>query len=130
VDVEHPELAVAGVAKPVHGADGSGDVRPRTGSYNLGAERELGLTLQHVEGIDVVGVAVQVDSLEVRPEAQLDDLELGKFGQDAVMPLTRGTRSPPPGSMTIPPIAGSMHGPACRRRVVAGSALWRGREGS
>jgi hypothetical protein len=72
----------------VRGADRSGEVGARTGAYNLGAERELGLTLQHVEGIDVVGVAVQVDPLEVRPEAQLDDLELGKFGQDAVLLLT------------------------------------------
>jgi hypothetical protein len=105
VDVEHPELAVAGVAKPVRGADRSGDVGARTGAYNLGAERELGLTLQHVEGIDVVGVAVQVDPLEVRPEAQLDDLELGKFGQYACCCSPRGMRSPPPGSMTIPSMA-------------------------
>jgi len=72
VDVEHAQLAVAGVAEPVDGADRSGDIRPGTGADGVVPDRELGLALEHVEGIDVVGMRVPVDSLEVRPEAQLD----------------------------------------------------------
>jgi hypothetical protein len=87
VDVEHPELAVTGVSEAMDGADRSGDVRAGTGAHDVGADRELRLALQHVEGIDVVGVRVRLDSLEVRAEAQLDYLELAKLGQDAVMPV-------------------------------------------
>ncbi len=37
---------------------------------------ELGLALEHVERVDVVGVGVRVDALEVRPEGELEHLEL------------------------------------------------------
>jgi hypothetical protein len=46
------------------------------GTDDLVAERELGLALENIEGIDVVSVGVWVDA-ESRAKAAIDHLELG-----------------------------------------------------
>jgi hypothetical protein len=74
----------------VDDADGSCNVGAGPHADDLVAHDELGLALEDVEGVDVVGVAVRVDALEVRPEGQFDDLELGQLGEDAVMTMGAG----------------------------------------
>ena len=86
MDVQHAELALADVPEAVHDADGSGDVRARAGPDDLVADGELGLAFEDVERVDVIRVAVGRDALELRPEAELDRLELGQLGQDPVVP--------------------------------------------
>jgi hypothetical protein len=76
MDVENPKLAVARVPKAVHHSDRCGHPCPRTSTDDLVAERELGLALENIEGIDVVSVGVWVDA-ESRAKAGIDYLELG-----------------------------------------------------
>ena len=54
---------------------------------NLG---ELGLAVEHEEGVDEVVVRVRLHSLEVWPEPELYDLELGQLRQDAMVPRSAG----------------------------------------
>ena len=90
MDVQHSKVAVADIAEAVSDADRSGDICAWSHTHDLVAHEELGLTLEHVERIDVVGVAVQVDAFEVGPEAKLDGLELGQLGEDPVMAMGAG----------------------------------------
>jgi len=87
VDIQHAELAVGRVAESVNDADRCRDVGAEADANDVVPHDELGFALEHVEGVDMFRVAVRVDSLEVRPEAQLHDLELGQLGEDAVMPV-------------------------------------------
>ncbi len=57
------------------------------GAHHVVADRELRLAVEHVERIDEAVVHVRVDALEVRPETQLDRLELRELGQDPVVPM-------------------------------------------
>lgn len=82
MDVEHPELARAGVPEPVNDADWRGDVRSRASNYGPTADDELGLALEHVEGVDLVCVTVWFDAFEFGPEMELYHLELRQFGED------------------------------------------------
>jgi hypothetical protein len=90
MDVQHSKVAVADSAEAVDDADRSCDICAWSHAHDLVAHEELGLTLEHVERVDVVGVAVQVDAFEVGPEAKLDGLELGQLGEDAVMAMGAG----------------------------------------
>lgn len=65
--------------------DGGSDERARTSAHDLVADHELGHALDHVEGIDVIRMAVGFHTFEVRPESQVDHFELWKFRQDAVI---------------------------------------------
>ena len=87
MDVQHPELTVTGVAKAVDDTDRRRDVRPRPDQNGVVSEHELGFPLEHIEGVDLVLVAVRLDTLEVGPEPQLDDLELGQLNEDPVVPV-------------------------------------------
>jgi len=90
VDVQHSKVVVADIAEAVDDADRSCDICAWSHAHDLVAHEELGLTLEHVERVDVVGMAMQVDALEVGPEAKLDGLELGQLGEDAVMAMGAG----------------------------------------
>lgn len=83
--VEHPQLAVAGVAKAVAHADRRGYPAARERAEDVLADRELGLPLEDVERVDVICVHVRVDALEVRPKAELDHLDLGQLGENPVI---------------------------------------------
>ena len=87
VDVEHPELGAADVGEPVRHARRSRHEAPRAGTERLGADHELRLAAEHVEGVHEVVVGVRADAFEVGPEAELDDLELGELAQDPMVPL-------------------------------------------
>ena len=88
--VQHSKVAVGDIAEAVDDADRSRDICARSHAHDLVAHEELSLTLEHVERVDMVGVAVQVDAFEVGPEAKLDGLELGQLGEDAVMAMGAG----------------------------------------
>ncbi len=106
VDVEQPQLARTGVSEPVDDADRGGDVRAAAGADGLAADSEFGFALEDVEGVDMVGVAVLVDARELWSEAQLDYLEFGQLGEDAVVAGARASLSPSSGPITIPFSAG------------------------
>src|SRR6476619_1722743 len=84
VDVDHPEFAGAGVPEPVSDADWCGDIGSRACQHRPIADGELGLALETVEGVDLVGVSVGLDTFEFRPELELDHLELRQLGEDPV----------------------------------------------
>ncbi len=86
-------------------ADRRGDIGAWPGADDLRADGELGLALEDVEGIDLVGVGVRLHALELGPEAELDHLELGQLGQDPV-------RSGPANELFAPVGAGddAVHG--------------------
>ena len=65
-------------------ADRRGDVRSRSRTDDVVADGEVGLSLENVEGVDVVGMLVRLDALKLGTEANLDHLELGELDQDAV----------------------------------------------
>ena len=75
--------ALAGIAEAVDDASRHGDVRGRAAADGSLANQELNLSLQHVEGVDVVVVGVGVDALPAGLEAELDCLELGQLGEYA-----------------------------------------------
>src|SRR6185437_8202517 len=83
--VQHPELARAGVAEPVHRADRRRDEAARAEAVRLAVERELGLALEHEEAVGVRAMRVRLDALEIRAEAKLDHLELVDLAQDAMV---------------------------------------------
>ena len=87
MDVEEPELGVGRVAEAVRDPCRRRDKASRPGSEDLVADEELGLAGEDVERVDVILVDVRVDALEVRAEAQLDDLELRQLAEDAVVAL-------------------------------------------
>jgi hypothetical protein len=103
VDVQHAELGVRRVAEAVGDAGRRCHEASGAGPEHLVADDELGLTGEHVEGVDEVVVGVDVDALEVGAEAQLDDLELRQLAEDPVVPVRARECSPPSGpSATIP----------------------------
>jgi hypothetical protein len=85
MDVQHAKVAVADVAETVDDPDRGSHIRARPCPKDLVLDHELGFAVEHVERVDVVRMAVWLDALEVWPELQLDDLELGKLGEDAVV---------------------------------------------
>ncbi len=126
VDVEQPQLARTGVSEPVDDADRGGDVRAAAGADGLAADSEFGFALEDVEGVDMVGVAVLVDARELWSEAQLDYLEFGQLGEDAVVAgaarasrLRRG-RSRSRSALVGPRVSSGPAGPA---ELVFGSML-------
>src|SRR5581483_8989787 len=86
VDVQHHEIAFAGDTEAVLDTDRGGDERAGPGTHDLVLDRELGLAFEDVERVDVVRVGVQVDALELGREAELEDLEVGQLGENAVPP--------------------------------------------
>ena len=84
--VQHHEVAGARNPEAVLDAHGSRNPRPGPGAHDRTVDGELGLALEDVERVDVVSVAVEVDACEVGTEAELEDLELGQLGKDAVLP--------------------------------------------
>src|SRR6476619_8004312 len=86
MDVEHPEGAAAGT-EAVLDVRRHGEERARAAAVPVAVEEELDLALEHVERVNVVGVGVRVDALEVRPERELECLQLRQVGQDAVPAL-------------------------------------------
>jgi hypothetical protein len=74
--VENPKLAVAGIPKAVNHSHRYGHPCSRPSTDDVFAERELGLSLENIERINVVAVAVSVNA-ESRTKAGIDDLELG-----------------------------------------------------
>ena len=92
MDVQHPELSLADVAKAMRDTYWDRDVCAGTGVHDLISHHELGLALEHVEAVDVVQVTVGLDAFEVGPESLVEDLELGKLDEDAVE--ARAARKP------------------------------------
>jgi hypothetical protein len=76
MDVENPKLAVAGIPKAVNHSYRYGHPCPRASADDVIAERELGLSLENIERINVVSMAVWVNA-ESRTKAGIDDLQLG-----------------------------------------------------
>ncbi len=54
MDVQHPQFAVADVAKAVGDAKGCSNVGARPSAHDLVADHELRLAFDHVEGINLV----------------------------------------------------------------------------
>ena len=107
MDVQHAEVTRTAVPKAVHDSDRRGDVGAGTGLDDLAADDELGLAFEHVEGVDVVGVAVRRNALEVGTEGELDHLELRELGED---PMEAGS----PGNLFAAVRAGDDAALACR----------------
>ena len=84
MDVEHPELAGSGVPEPMDDANWRGDVGSRASQYCPIADDELGCAFENVEGVDLVCVGMGLDAFELRPEMELDYLELRQLGEDPV----------------------------------------------
>src|ERR1700739_4375616 len=60
--------------------------RAGAGAVPLAVLEELDLALEHVERVGVVGMGVRDDALEVRPVRELERLDVGQLGEDAVLP--------------------------------------------
>jgi hypothetical protein len=84
VDVQHADTARAGVAKAVGDALRHRDVGARAGADRSALDEELDFSLEHVERVDVIIVAVRLNPLPVSLEAELDRLELGQLGEYAM----------------------------------------------
>jgi len=89
MDVQDDKVGVSDDAEAVLDAERCRDPRSRPGAHDLAVHRELGLALEHVEGVGVIRMPVQRDALEVGAEAQLEDLELRELDEDAVLPHAR-----------------------------------------
>src|SRR5215470_12719236 len=50
----------------------------------LAVPEELGLTLEQIERVGVIGVGVRVDAVEVRREDKLERLDVRQLGEDTV----------------------------------------------
>ena len=85
MDVQHPQFSVSDVAETVRDTDRRGDVRARPGANDLVADHELGVTVDDVERVDMIRMAVGGHAFEVRTESQVDHFQFGKFRQDAVV---------------------------------------------
>jgi hypothetical protein len=75
MDVENPQLAVTRIPKAVNRSDRCGHPGSGAGTDDLIAERELGLAVEDIEGIDMVWVGVWVNA-DSRAKAGIDYLEL------------------------------------------------------
>src|SRR6185437_8974940 len=76
MDVEQPCAVRPRVRKRMDGSDRRGDERAGAETERFAADKELGLAVEHVEGVDVIVVAVRVRSHEARLELELDQGEL------------------------------------------------------
>src|SRR6188508_704663 len=92
VDIDEAGAFGAGVAETVAKAGRRRDVRARSDSDDLVAERELELALDHVEGVDLVRMDVGVDRVELGVARELDQLELGELGLDDEIAVPAGDR--------------------------------------
>ena len=73
------------------------------GPEDIIPDLKLGLAGEHIERVDVVVVGMRINSLELGAEAELDDLELWKLPENAVMSLPAHDLFPPSGpSATMP----------------------------
>src|ERR1700759_4058679 len=61
--------------------------RAGPGAMPLAVLEELDVALEHVERVGVVGVDVRVDAVEVRPERELEGLDLRQPREDAMPAL-------------------------------------------
>lgn len=82
MDVEHAGAARARVAETVPDTGRSGHVAAGPGADGLVSDRELDLTLEDEEGVDLVGMDVRGDGTEFWVARELDHLELGALGLD------------------------------------------------
>jgi hypothetical protein len=90
VHVEQPCALGPRVRERVHDPDGRSDEGARTESELLLADQKLGLSFEHVEGIDLIVVVVRLGALETGLELELDERELippGLDGRDALVRL-------------------------------------------
>ena len=83
VDVEHAEGSTT-AAEAVLDVGWDRDERAGSGAVPFAVPEELDLALEHVERVGVVGVGVRVDALELRPERELEHLEMRQLCEDAV----------------------------------------------
>jgi hypothetical protein len=97
MDVQDPKFTWARVTEAVNRTDPNGDPCTGGGADHLVADGGLGLAFEHVKGIDVVFMLMELDR-ESRPESGVDHLELREFGENAMVARTaRGIRSPSSG---------------------------------
>jgi hypothetical protein len=89
MDVENPKLALADVSKAVKHSYRCGHPVSRADMDDVIAELELSLSFKHIEGVNVIGVAVRVNA-ESEAEASIDDFELGELNEYAVVARTTG----------------------------------------
>ena len=54
------------------------------GAMPVAVLEELDLSLEHVERVGVIGVGVRVNAFEVRPEGELEYLEVWQLREDTV----------------------------------------------
>src|SRR5204863_4891371 len=84
MEVEDTQVRRSRVGEAVASPGRRGQERARTGSPHLGPDHEVDLTGEDVERVDVIGVRMRVDALEIGAEGHLDHRELGQLGLDAV----------------------------------------------
>ena len=94
MDVQQAELSIADVPEAVRDSDRGRDVVAGPRPDDVVADDELRLAPEHVEGVDVIRVAVRIDALEVRAEPELECLELGELREDAVEAFAPGDELP------------------------------------
>jgi len=90
VDVQEAGTVRAGVPEAVADARGSGNEGAGRSSDGLVADRELELSLEDVERIELVGVDVRVDRAELGVARELDHLELLALGLDDEVAMLAG----------------------------------------
>ena len=93
MDVEQACAVWPRVRKRVYGSERCGDERAGTETERFAADEELGLAVEHVEGVDVVVVAVWVRSHEARLELELDQGDLFAPDLDGRNPHSRHLKS-------------------------------------
>jgi hypothetical protein len=87
VNIDEAKLRVRNVPEAMRDARRRRHEASRPGPEDIIPDLKLGLSGKHVERVDVVVVGVRINSLEVGAESQLDDLELWKLPENAVMSL-------------------------------------------
>src|SRR5437763_17046399 len=83
VEVEQPKGLAAGT-KAVLDVRRHREERAGAGAMPLAPLEELDLACEHIERVGVIGVGVQVDTLEVGPERQLEGLDVRQRCEGAV----------------------------------------------
>ena len=82
VDIEEPNRLGPGVAEAVDAVSGRGDERARSREARRVADAEFDLPFEHVKRVDLGGVRVRVDALELGQEGHLERRELRKVTED------------------------------------------------
>jgi hypothetical protein len=82
VEVEEPNRLRAGDAKAVDGTARRGDEGSWACDARLVADPELDVAFEDVERVDVVGVGVRVDALELGLEGHVDGSQLRQVAED------------------------------------------------